>query len=124
MSRPFHHILRLSGSGNTVVSEVLEASGQGEVAAWLVRAEVGSGATALGATLADHLRTYEGRTNPPAEARVAEETGITLTPSATEASFRTAFVNPIPFQDGLRFVGSVTATGGFVLYVSVWGELA
>ncbi len=119
----FHHVLRVTGNGSGIVNEtIFPPPAGGAVYAWLVREEAGGGATALAPVLADGLRQRDTHELPPAENRVADEDAVTLTPSSTAASFRTAFTNAMPFHGGLRFVANVTATGSYALILSVWGE--
>lgn len=124
MSRPFHRLVNIAGSGSSVVSQVVLPTGSGWVSAWLIREDLGGGASGVMPYLADHLKLLSSAAVPPDEYVLATESaGVTLTPSDTEASFRTAFVHPIEFQDGLRFVGDITASGSFSLVVAVWGQV-
>jgi hypothetical protein len=123
MSGRFHLTRRVTGGGSEVVTETFFPQRKsGSVFAWLVRLEPGGLATLLTPCLADGLGELDTREPPPDEYKVAAEDAVTLTPSASSASFRTSFVHPMPFQDGLRFIGNVTASGAFSLVVSIWGE--
>jgi hypothetical protein len=98
---------------------------EGWVSAWSVRASAACTNTGIVPFLTDQVPSSGTATptgNPPAEYRVAEKTSQVIVASALEPTFATAFTEPMPYVNGLRFWANVTGAGTCTLVVSVWGE--
>ena len=123
---PWHQITTISiaaaGWQNVLV---YPTNSEGWVTAWSLRANAACTNTGVVPFLIDQVTAAGTATptgNPPSEYRVAEKSSQVIVASALEPTFATAFTEPMPYVDGLRFWANVTGAGTCTLTLSVWGE--
>jgi hypothetical protein len=127
-SRPFRRTVQLSGNVSGWQSQVLYPVGvAGRCDGVAIRLGIAPNNNASAivpyCVTADDSGTLVTLAATPADDNVVfEATSVALTASATDASLNTDFDNPRSFN-GLRLGGNITATGAFVINVTVWGIL-